>query len=261
MWGNAVVISPHANQDGIIHFGCSWGYELSKGLYNFNHNTFPDEQTEVVVKEFQKRDIKKIGLIYNTTKGDYEVTGILKDKLEKAGIKVVWENIFGPEQRDFKSDISKVKDQDVDIVFIFMLDPGMSIYIKQAKELGFNPQYTTIQYFTYNPSLFEGLWYVTDAMGSQEFMDYFQKETGEKPDNSCVVNLYDIVNILIAGYEKATLSNDETIPNNTNVANTILNMDDLPTSGGEVNIDEEGNVHTHANLSIIKDGKSVRLEE
>ena len=260
MWGNAVVISEPADRDGIIHFGCAWGYELGKGFYNFNHSTLPDEQIGKLIEGLKKHNVKKLGIIYNTTKGDYELISFLKDKLKDTDIEIVFDNIFQAEQKDFKAEIIKMREKETDAVLLFLISPGMEIFMKQANELNYHPKYTSINYFTYNPQLFEGLWYVSDAAGTNEFREYFTQETNENSSNSCVSNLYSALQILVDAFEKTDVA-EGSVPTNKDVAQTILDMESRTDSTGKIYIDKEGNIHSNATLNIIKNGQPVLLEE
>lgn len=52
-----------------------------------------------------------------------------------------------------------------------------------------------------------------------------------------------------------------TIPHNKDVVQTILNLKDFKSVSGEIHIDAEGNIRTKPKLAVIKDGKTVLVEE
>ena len=254
VWTNSSVISSK-NNEKVVHMGCSWGYETAEGLYNFNHSTLPKEQIDTLIRELKKHNVKTMGILHNPIRADEKIVTLLKEELDRNGIEVVFVNSFNVDQKDFRISIIKMKEQPVDMVFVLLLDPGMEVYMKQAKELGYNPQYTTFDYFSYNPSLFEGFWYVRDAVGGKEFVDYFVKETGEDVQ-ACVSNFYDALQIVINAFESSP-SEDESIPNLDDVVGAILKSDDLGRATGRSYIDDEGNIHATPTVEIIKDGASV----
>ncbi len=256
MWSNAVAISSRTDKDKIINIGCAWGKNYAKGYYNLNHCVFSDEQNPLLIKEMKRLGIKKVGIVYNQTPGDEEIISTLLPDLKKAGFEIVFKSQFKMDQKDYKSEIIKIKKKAVDIVFTTLITPGLEIFSKQAKELGYNPKYTGFDVLRYAPEFFEGQWFITDAPGTKEFTKHYIKETKEKSVTSCVSNLYDSLKILVTGFEDTVLKGDEVIPNNKEVVKTILNLKNFKSATGKIYVDEEGNIHTYPEISVIKNGKT-----
>lgn len=257
MWVSSNIVSQRTEKNKVIHMGCAWGNGPATGQYNFNHTTLPKEQVQAMVEEFNRRGIKKIGYIHNPNKAGEEIGEELTKVLKENNIELVFESIFDSNHKDFRTDIAKMKNQDIDILIVLLLSPGMEVFIKQSNELDYKPQITSFDYLSYNPELFEGFWYVRDPIGSPEFLTYFQKELNETPI-SCIANLYDGLDIIIKGFERTSAQEGE-IPNADDVVETILNMKDLGNSVGEVYIDKEGNIHAQPNLEIIQNRQSIPL--
>lgn len=261
MWGIVgPAVAKYANENEIIHFGCSWGYEIGKGYYSFNNSTLPDEQVDMLIKGLKNRQVKTIGILHNASASDVEVIGILQKKLAAEGITVAYKNMYAMNARDFKADVMKMKKIPVDIILIMMASPSLDIMAKQMKEGGLNVPLTSIDYFGFVPQLFEGQWFVQDAGGTSEFVEYFKQQTGENI-TSCVPNHYDSLRMIVEGFEKTSLKEDQKLPDHKKVVETILKNENFKSVMGKIWLDEEGNVHTIPTLQIIENGKPIKIEE
>ena len=260
MWSPAgLVISPFAEQNKILHLGCSWGYDVAKGHYNFNHATFAEEQTAALIKQLKKRGIDRIGFIWDNEKSQYELIDYLKQELAKNNINIVFDNPIVRGTTDFRMEIAKMKGKDAQIILMLMLPPGMDMFVKQKREAGYNVPITSIEYLSYNAKLFEGYWYIGDAVGSDEFGRYAKQEIGEDL-TSCMANLYDGLKMVIEGFENVP-ANQGSIPDNEDVAKFMLNNRNFKSVMGNIYIDDEGNVHTETVVKQIIDGHPVQIEE
>ena len=260
MWNVSNVISQQTGKDQILHMGCSWGYEPGKGRYNFNHSTFPAEQVFTLIEEFKKRNIKKVGLLHNNDLVGQEIPDVLLHVLKENSIDLIFKKSFNTNERDFRLSIAQLKREDVDIVILLLQSPSMEIFMKQAKEMEYTPPLTGFDSFSYNPELFEGQWYIRDAIGTENFIKYFEEKTGENII-ACASNLYDGLNILITGFEQTSLRNSRTIPDNNDVVDTILNMKSISNKTDSSYIDKEGNIHAEPQIEIIQNGLSVPLRK
>ena len=259
MWLMSSTISPFANDKKIIHMGCSWGKEPAKGLYNFNYSSFYEEQTALLIEEMQRRGVKKVGVISSNTLTDEEIVQYIKPELNKVGIETTFIVRVNPGTRDFKTEIAKMKQQPVDIVLLFMVSPENEIFAKQVKEQGYNVPLSTFDNFAYFPEFFEGQWFVRDAAENEEFTKRFEDVNSIRPE-SCSGHLYEGLKILVHGFEDAPTVEGK-IPDNKDVAETILNAKSLKSVLGNVYMDSDGNIHTEPSLRQIKNGKIVPIEE
>lgn len=259
MGERAVPISQLTSRDRIIHMTCGWGGELGKGYYNFNHSTFPEEQVEALIQEFQQRGVKRVGMVQSIFPAAISIKTALESRLKDVGIALVFDYRFRHDQTDYRKEIEKMKAQDVDIVYINLLPPSVDVFLQQASELGYRPEYTGLDTIGRVPQLFEGVRYVADGAGNMDFQKQFVQKTGYQP-TFCVANLYDGLKMLVYAYE-STPTPEKTLPDNKMVVQTLLNMTDFDSVTGDIYIDKEGNIHTQPHLAVIQNGKSVLIEE
>lgn len=259
IWSKTLIINQHTEKDKIIHIGCAWGNEFAKGYYNLNHSTFLEERIPLLIAEFKKRNIKKIGFIYSVVYGDTEIMSKLIPILKQEGFEIVFEVKTDFGNKEFRTEISKIKNKQIDILFTLLVSPSMETFLKQATEQGYKPNYTGFDVLGYKPELFEGNWYIADALGTVEFNEYFKKETGEEI-KSCTPNIYDSLKLIVKGYENAPQI-ETSLPNNQDVVETILNLKDFQSITGDVYIDQDGNIHASPSVAIIKNNKIIPAGE
>lgn len=257
VWSESgLVVSPFANKNKIIHIGCAWGYETATGAYAFNHATFPEEQAAALVKELKVRNIKSLGLIWDADKGNQSLVDVLLPQLKAGGIKVSFNEMINRGTTDFRTEISKMKKTDAEIMLLLMMPPGMNIFMKQKNEMKYDVPITSVEYFTFQPDLFEGYWYISDALGTPEFGKYIKSKTGHDL-NTCMANMYDSLNLLINAYESTeSLDNEQ-------VAKALLSADinNYKSVTGKIFIDKDGNIHTETTLKKIQNGQPVIVKE
>ncbi|MDD3669031.1 MAG: ABC transporter substrate-binding protein [Alphaproteobacteria bacterium] len=260
MWLVSPGLTDWANKNQVIHMGCSWGYQTARGLYNFNHCNFPEEQTALLIRALKERNISRIGIAHHVTKTHEELVQFIAPELKKAGIEVVFKTAFYHSIRDFRIDIEKMKGKNAEIVLVLMDYPGLVIFAKQVKEQGYQVPLTTFEDFNSYPEYFEGYWFIADAVGTAAFMETFNARTREK-SQSCTANLYDGLRILVEGYEKTPVREGHLIPANEDVAQTILNLKNIRSVMGDVRMDADGNIHVQPVLRKIKNGKVVGIDD
>lgn len=261
MWAPAAIaLNDFAEKNKIIHLGCSWGYEAARGEYNFNHATFPEEQTEALVNLLKKHDVKTIGLVWDAEKKQQELIDILKDKLLGNGIRVVFDNMITQGMTDFRLEIIKMQAKKPDVLFMLMMPPEMNQFVQQMNESDWKVPMTSIEYFSFAPELFEGSWYIGDALGDENFGKYAQEKSGSEA-SSCMANLYDGLKMIVEGYEKTAPREKGKIPDNEDVVQRMLNNFSFKSVTGKINIDKDGNIHTQPVVKVIKDGKPVTIND
>ena len=253
-----VVVSPIAEKNQIIHFTCSFGDEVTKGDYNFNHYTSFEEQSKTLIQKFQKENIKNINYVIVNTSGCAEQSDYVIKKLKEAGINILNTQYYNPDERDFRIMISKLEQANPDYYLLCTAPPSSQIFIKQLGEITGRKNITAIDSFNEmnkeDLSLVEGLWFVSSASGTEQFAEYFQAETG-KETTSCAANLYDAVDLLIRAYEKSGTAD------NKQVIETLYKTRNHTGAAGLVSIDNQGIVQSKASIKVVKDGKIVDLKE
>lgn len=256
----ANVASPIAQNGHVIHMTCAYGSQPANGFYNFNNITQYDNQTDLMLKELNKRGIKSIALLVSNNIGSTQQADILKQKIKQdKTIKIIGKEIFNPGTKDFKMIIEKILSQGTpDIFYVDGITPDANLIAKYLKEMTGKITLTTINDFIETPERknFEGLWFVESASGTDEFNEKYEKMYGDQV-YLCGANMYDNLNLLIDAYEHSETQNVD----NDAVVEKLLTVKNQEGAIGTFSIDNDGIIQSNANIKVIKNGKSVLIKE
>ena len=255
-------ISPIAEQSKVVHFNIGLAQSVAEGAYNFIHWNPPQEQARVMADELEKRGIKRVAIIKLNQSGPIELISSLSPLLIKKGIEIVFEDTINSGETDFRTSIVKAKATNPEIYIILFFTPELEIIAKQIREAGIQKPITSMFYFSASktPEVFEGEWYVDAADASKGFNEKFETRFGKVPE-IMAPNAYDIVNILVQGFETATVAPDAVDGKPTQEAVVeALHKIDMDGMLGRLTMDEKGVVFSPAAVKIIKNGKPVAIE-
>lgn len=262
-WGNiGTLVSEWSDKNKVIHMSCAASDKVGKGYYNFNHATQPQSLLQRILKYYKDNNFKKIGITYLQALEMQEFIDHFVPTLENNGFEVVFVTSFNPAEKDFKTEILKMKEKQPDVVEVLMNSPAINIFGKTSKELGFDVPMTSINNMTDALEEYEGQTFVTEDSGKSSFTEHFEKVTGT-PQTACVVNFYDGLNMLINAYEKTPVREGKKVPDNEDVVKTLL---DIENNGfisviDQINMDKEGNIDSPAVLKRIINGKPTTVEK
>jgi len=249
--GNA--INAVAESGKTAQFSLASDPTIAKGTYNYIHWTPPFTEGKLLASEIIKKGYKKVSIVDANHPGAFAVTTAVKEALKDSGVEVSSYDVINIGTRDFKTIISKIKQINPDIVVLEMFSPEIEIIAEQMKTLGLNKPMTSVEAFEWssNPSLFEGQWFVADAV-VPTFSDKFFKAYGTQALAGSSYT-YDLVSFLIKLQEK------EKAPINPTDLPGIISKSGNWNSPvfGKVVIDKDGFFITPASVKIIKDGKAV----
>lgn len=258
--GPGNVISPIAEQNKILHMSTASDGNIVKKQYNFIHWTTPEEEAKAFVAELQRRNIKKIAILQTNQQGILATTEAVKEKLKGTDIKVVYEGKFNFGEKDFKTLLTKAKEENPDIYLFLSFSPEIEAITKQARELGIT-KITSIESFEMSeePELFEGLWYVNVADSTEEFNKLFNAKYGKNP-GLAAANGYDEFNLIVMAYENAgkNLGANEK-PTTKQVSDELLKIKNYKGALGTLNVLPDRIIDSKAVVRMIKDGKAVTI--
>ena len=262
-WGNVgTLTSDWAEKNKVIHMSCAASDKVGLGYYNFNHATQPQSLLSRILKFYQDNNFKKIGIAYLQALEIQEFVDHFVPTLKEHGFEVVFVTAFNPQEKDVKMEILKMKEKQPDVVEVLMNSPLINIFGKASRELNFNVPMSSINNMTDALEEYEGQTFVTEDSGKAAFTEHFEKETGVQ-QTACVVNYYDGFNMLVNAYEKTAVRNGQKIPDNEDVAKTLL---DIEHNGfvsviNKITVDKEGNIDSPAVLKRIINGKPEIAEK
>jgi len=233
----------------IVRFGLASDPTSAKGEYNFIHWTPAYKEGQLIAQEVANRGSKTFAIVDANHPGTMAVSSAIKQSLEGSPVKLTSYNLTNIGDKDFRTVIAKLKNENPDIVVLTLFSPEIELFARQAKELGANFKVTSAESFEWSnaPELFEGMWFVGDSKVPQDFTDRFTSTYGHGPKAGSAY-VYDLVTLLIK-----TQENSNNRLTSTDLDN-ILNKDQGYKSPlfGQVNIDKDGMFITNASVKIMK---------
>ena len=268
MWNmmSNVAASMSAEHD-VFSFACSYGRTANTGKYGFNmQNTYEDE-AELLVNELKKRNIKTVAMFVDNG-SIAEQYKIVEDYIKNmSDIEIVFKEYFNPAEKDYKAAIIKASANNPDLYMISGYPPSPYLFLKQLKEItGRNDNVTAIDAIAEideaHRDIANNLWYIDS---NQNGLDAFQKRLMERKNiqsQSCVGNVASNLEIFISAVENATITEGYDKPTKESIRQWIFdNIKDYETASGKANVLEDGFIAVKPSVRIIKNGKSVAIEE
>ena len=262
-WGSAgTIVSDWADKNHVIHMSCAASEKVGIGYYNFNHATQPKTLNNRMLKYYRDNGFKKVGIIYLPALEIQEYVDAFVPLLKSNGFNVAFVTQINPNERDFNLEIQKMKSKSPDVVYVLLQSPTLNIFGKQSKEQGFNVPMVNVNNMITAIEEYEGQAFVTEDSGRSSFTEHFESSTGVE-QVGCVVNFYDGLNMLIHAYEDTPVREGQIVPDNEDVAQTLLHIQytGFKSVINEISIDDEGNIDSPAVLKRIINGKPVIVEK
>ncbi|MFC4626149.1 ABC transporter substrate-binding protein [Daeguia caeni] len=86
----------------------------------------------------KKQGLKKIAFLYSADGFGQTGLNVLKQLLDSEGVELVATEEFGPRDADMTPQIMRIRSADPDVMFVWGVNPGPTIIMKNAKQIGFN---------------------------------------------------------------------------------------------------------------------------
>lgn len=254
------ILSALAANKEKIYMGCAWGKEFLNNEYSFNHYTPLEDLADELISILVEKDVKSFGSLIAQTKGNIELVNLISAKAKAKGIEYLYEKSFNFDEKDYRMMLYSIQDNPGDIIYVSNYAGGpLEILTKQIKEVGIKTPLTTIDNFaeTGNKEMFEGEEFVVASYGTEEFKKEFSKTN--KSVEACTANLYDMVDLLIYGFEN-TDSEIGTKPRNIDVVSTLHSIKDYDGAVENISIRDNGQIITTPYKAVIENGKVKYLK-
>lgn len=247
--GNAV--KNIAEKAGVIHVCDCTDVTIGNVPYNFTNGMTPVDEVPVWLGEAQRRGVKTIAVLEQVHPGIKVITDEMVRIIPQYGIKIVYQDAFDGNVRDFKTIVSKAKASKPDLYYIGAFPPSLDIISKQFIDEGVKNLSTTALFAASpEPKLYEGLWYSDSMLADPAFADVFaQKNPTLRFNVRTAPYGYDIFNMLVQSFEKE--------------GDAVTNFKAITSYDGKAGkvtkTPESSNFHTKASIWTIKDGKGVQI--
>ncbi len=251
--------APLAEESKTTILSPSTGVTVSRETYFFN--LWPTERQEIIplVTFMKQKGHLKIAVVYSQNDWSLSMKNNFADEAAKNGLTIVKEFATSPDEIDFKTLITSIKELPVDAVYApFAFYPSQGAFSKQAKELNLVlPLYSSSG--TENPELLhafpavDGTIYPYPLRGPKE--DAFVKRYEARYNVSAAPSAayaYDAV-LLVAEALRSEAHTSE------DFAKYLENVQAYPGVTNSITFDNGRVTHKEHILKIVKDGTFLAL--
>lgn len=206
---------------------------------------------------------KKASVISETTDYAQGLRKVFKENFVGLGGKIVSDETYNPEDTDFRTQVTKVKSANPDVIFVVPQAPAKGILlVKQIKEAGLKQQLLTAEVLTGrnvvkdNADNLEGLIGVEqkldeNAPKTSALLAKYNQQTGEgAPFPAYMAGAYDVVYLLAEAIEKNGYDSEK-------IRDFLYNVKDYDGAVGKLTIDKNGEPILEFSVKQVKNGELV----
>lgn len=199
--GTSKAISPLVDANRIPLLAIATDPEVVRGKkYVVNFWVTPETEAALLVPEALKRGYKKIARITSNHPGTISMSNAFEGE-NKGQLEIVLDEEIGPEERDFRAFIAKLRKRNPDAIFANLLPGQNGIFAKQVREAGLQLPIFAVEVFEDREEVkasegaLIGQWYVSADDPSGDFYERFLKQ---HPNSSLFAtpNAYDAIFLL-----------------------------------------------------------------
>jgi len=226
-----------------------------------------DALAGIIAADYAYNDLKSRNAALITESADYPqgLRRIFKENFVKLGGKIVSDETYNPEDTDFRTQVTKTKASNPDVIYIVPQAPPKGILlVKQIKEAGLKQQLLTAEVLIgrdvikENAADFDGLIGVEQKFNESNpkavdlFKKYRQSAKEEPPFPTYMAGAYDIIYLIsdairIKGYDSEK------------IRDYLYSVNNYDGALGKLTIDENGDPIMEYDVKQVKDGKLIIL--
>jgi ABC-type branched-subunit amino acid transport system substrate-binding protein len=173
-------------------------------------------------------------------------------------IEIISRESFGEGETDFRTLIQRSLTRGTpDIYLLESFTPEIEVLTRQLRGMGVTTPLTSVEAFEFSnePSLFEGLWYVSAADPGEEFVQKYENKYGVGPQLASL-NVYDVVQIIISVAESF-----DHRPSIDELRDSIAKLDNYHGALGNLSVDDNGFILSTATVRKIENGVPVTIKK
>jgi branched-chain amino acid transport system substrate-binding protein len=243
--GGVPTITPIATSPAVTH----------AGDYVFRTMPSTDLQVKVLAEYALKEGYDTVGVLYvNNDLGGGSVQSFLKYFGGSVKIKEAHEQAA----TDFRTELAKIKGQDVDALFVASYPPESALIMVQAKETNFGLPIFGIETLGQKTVLenagdaSEGIVYgIPKKLTTEEYTNKYVQRYGYEPEFGSDT-AYDAFMILVESARKCGLDGE-------NIKECLYDVENYQGVSGTITFDENGDVDKPFSLFRVQDGIPVEI--
>lgn len=252
-----ILISPTASSPDVTKAG------------DFIFRTYPsDAYAGVVASNYAYNDLKsrKAALITETTDYAQGLRRVFKENFAKLNGQIAADETYNPDDTDFRTQVTKVKSTDADIVYIVPQTPVKGILLlKQIKELGLKQTLLTAEVLigkkvvVDNGADLEGmtgidLKFDEKSPKAAALLAKYKQTSGEDPEfPSFIATAYDAVHLIADAIAKNGYDSEK-------IRDYLYAVKDYDGAAGKITMDQNGDPIMEYSVKQVKNGQLVILK-
>jgi len=165
--------------------------------------------SQALANYIETKGYKKVAIFHTIGAWENGTVSAFKEQLSALGKTVVAEELVNPDSRDVKTQLTKIKNANPDVIYIIALEPVTGLFLSESKKIGLNsPKLFAVDADTSElikasggVGNMEGLVYPITKAPRTDFVDKFTAEYGHSPGVSADTT-YDAVMLLAQTIKK-----------------------------------------------------------
>ena len=218
------VAIPIAEENKIVLMSASGGPGLERFESKYYFSTWPSSEFWIIktVDFMVEEGYENTAIIFTQETWSQSVHDNFLEEAEKKGINILKSFETQPDEKDYRTIITRLKGLDIDSVFVpFASESEKGLFLKQSTELELGKQVfstTSSQSFELinnYPQYAEGLIYAYPAKipKEEDFLAKYKSRFGKEPQSPNAGNAYDAATAVILALQKNPQDVDEMINN------------------------------------------------
>ena len=227
-----------------------------------------DAYAGVVASNYAYNDLnaKKAAIISESTDYAQGLRKVFKENFAKSGGEIVADETYNPEDTDFRTQVTKVKAANPDVVYLVPQAPPKGILlIKQLKEAGVTTQLLTAEVLVGRNIVKDNAADMEGLIGIEQKVDVknpktaallakYKEQTGEEaPFPGYMAGTYDIVYLLSDAISKNGYDSEK-------IRDYLYQVKDYDGAVGKLTIDQNGDAILDYTIEQVKNGQLVTLK-
>lgn len=256
---SASAVAPLVEESRDIMFAITNDPAVTKDRkYTFKHFFLPETDSDALLEEVQRRGYEDISIFTTNYQGVIAIRDLFIEK-KPSDLNVIDMGTFEPGLTDFRTDIAKVKKDDLDAIGLFMMPGQIGVITKQIREAGIEVPVFSIGTVEDKNELkaggvaMEGMWFSAPAGPLDWYKENFSEVYG-RDAGLFTGNAYDIANIYFDILARVSDS-DEAVEEFNKIRGYKGAM------GDDLSMDDANNISVGAVIKEIRDGKFVTISQ
>lgn len=236
---------------------------LNKKYVISTNSSIKEKSEQIAQYAYDKLGARTVAVIYYNTQLGLDYNKYLSETFERAGGKVISSEVTLVDATDFRTQLTKIKGSDIDVIFVVQLANPLGNLLKQARELGIqsvimgnssNEDPTVIQSAGIAA---EGFVIASDEPFPKtdkinDFATRYKEKFGQEAD-VFAANSYDALWLQVEAYLECDGEVECMLENLHQVKN-------YPGVSGNITIREDGSASKPTIFKVVKNGQFVRHE-